>query len=71
MRDLLKYIEKVAGGYTEAASSLGYTARQYYNIRKRIESSEPLLPEVETKILQKIILLLINQIETVNKESQS
>lgn len=66
MLHLLKYMEQTLGTYAAVAGYLGYTTRQYYNIRKRIESGGSLQPEVETKIRHKLILMVLTQTETVN-----
>ena len=66
MLELLKYMEKALGNYRAVAAHIGYSERQYYNIRKRLKSGETLSHRVENYVLHKYAQL---KYEEMQKES--
>jgi hypothetical protein len=68
MLELLNYLEKRFGGRAASAEYLGYSERQYYNIRRRLKSGEALSKRVEVSLLRKITHLL--ELTLKKKESQ-
>ena len=57
MLEHLVFLEKIFGPYAAVAEFLGYSLRQYYNIRKRAASGETFLPRVQTHIQDKVAFL--------------
>lgn len=57
MRELLQYLIDTLQSQRAAADYLGYSRRQFFNIRKKVEDGATLHPRVETHILQKVIQL--------------
>jgi hypothetical protein len=53
MKDIIDLLFYLMGSHTAAARALGYTGRQYRNIRKKVENGESLHPRVETFLLVK------------------
>jgi hypothetical protein len=51
MKEIIDLLFHLKGSHTAVARALGYTGRQYRNIRKKVESGERLHPRVETFIL--------------------
>jgi len=57
MQEIIDDLLHMLGTHTAAAEALGYTDRQYRNIRRRVERGEGLHPRVETFILVKSQML--------------
>ena len=53
MKEIIELLFRQMGSHTAVARALGYTGRQYRNIRKKVENGEKLHPRVETFILVK------------------
>lgn len=54
MIEHLKFLEVILGSYDAAAKYLGYSVRQYYNIRRSILEGKSLKPRVKTLIVSKV-----------------
>lgn len=63
MKDLFDLLLCRMGSHAAVARALGYTGRQYRNIRKKVEDGERLHPRVETFILVKSQLIQGNSID--------
>jgi hypothetical protein len=50
MKEIIDLLFHLKGSHTAVARALGYTGRQYRNIRKKVETGERLHPRVETFI---------------------
>jgi len=50
MKEIIELLFRQMGSHTAVARALGYTGRQYRNIRKKVENGEKLHPRVETFI---------------------
>jgi hypothetical protein len=50
MLERLHFLSETFGAHKAAAAWLGYTERQYYNIRKRLEDGKPIQKRVENYI---------------------
>ena len=50
MLERLRLLSKTLGAHKAAAAYLGYTERQYYNIRRSLEEGKPLQKRVEQYI---------------------
>ncbi len=50
MTEIIELLFRQLRSHTAVARALGYTGRQYRNIRKKVENGEKLLPRVETFI---------------------
>lgn len=50
MLEQVQFLFDALGSYQAVADYLGYTTRQLYNIRKRLEQGKPLHRRVETHI---------------------
>lgn len=53
MKEIIDLLFHLKGSHTAVARALGYTGRQYRNIRKKVENGERLHPRVETFLLVK------------------
>lgn len=53
MKEIIDLLLHLKGSHTAVARALGYTGRQYRNIRKKVENGERLHPRVETFLLVK------------------
>ena len=63
MKDLFDLLLRRMGSHAAVARALGYTGRQYRNIRKKVEDGERLHPRVEILILVKSQLIQGNSID--------
>lgn len=63
MKDIFDLLLRRMGSHAAAARALGYTGRQYRNIRKKVEDGGKLHPRVETFILVKSQLIQGNSID--------
>lgn len=63
MKDIFDLLLRRMGSHAAAARALGYTGRQYRNIRKKVEEGGKLHPRVETFILVKSQLIQGNSID--------
>ena len=50
MKEMLEGLLRVLGTHTAVAKALGYTDRQYLNIRRKVERGEELNPRVKILI---------------------
>jgi len=50
MKEIIELLFRQMGSHKASARALGYTGRQYRNIRKKVENGEKLHPRVETFI---------------------
>ena len=50
MKDIFDQLLRQFGTYAAVARALGYTERQYLNIRRKVERGEELHPRVDTFI---------------------
>lgn len=50
MKDIFDQLLRQLGTYAAVARALGYTERQYLNIRRKVERGEELHPRVDTFI---------------------
>jgi len=50
MKEIIELLFCQMGSHLAVARALGYTGRQYRNIRKKVENGEKLHPRVETFI---------------------
>lgn len=50
MKDIFEQLLRQLGTYAAVARALGYTERQYLNIRRKVERGEELHPRVDTFI---------------------
>lgn len=57
MRTIIDFIHERFANHRDAAAFLGYSVRQYYSIRKKIERGESLHPRVESHLTFKAFLL--------------
>lgn len=57
MHSQIEFLQTTLGSHQAVASFLGYTTRQLYNIRKRVEAGQELHLRVETHLLTKVIQL--------------
>ncbi|MFU2207944.1 hypothetical protein [Solidesulfovibrio sp. C21] len=62
MKDLFDLLLRRMGSHAAVARALGYTGRQYRNIRKKVEDDEKLHPRVEMFIIVKSQLIQGNSI---------
>jgi hypothetical protein len=72
MIELLKFLEMAKGSYAAAAGFLGYSERQYYNLRRSILKGAPLKLRVKTLIIGKVSRLKTENAKEphdMNKES--
>lgn len=53
MKEIIELLLRQMGSHSVVARALGYTGRQYRNIRKKVENGENLHPRVETFLLVK------------------
>ena len=60
MQDIFNRLRDLYGSHTLAAEGLGYTDRQYRNIRKKVEMGEVLPARIENLILMKVQELQAN-----------
>lgn len=63
MKDLFDLLLRRMGSHAAVARALGYTGRQYRNIRRKVEDGEKLHPRVETFIIVKSQYIQGNSIE--------
>lgn len=63
MKDIFDLLLRRMGSHVAAARALGYTGKQYRNIRKKVEDGGKLHPRVETFILVKSQLIQGNSID--------
>lgn len=57
MKDIFDLLFRKLGSQSAVAKALGYTGRQYLNIRRKVERGEELHPRVETFILVRAQML--------------
>jgi hypothetical protein len=57
MKDIFDLLFRKLGSQSAVAKALGYTCRQYLNIRRKVERGEELHPRVETFILVRAQML--------------
>ncbi len=57
MKDIFDLLFRRLGTQSAVAKALGYTERQYLNIRRKVERGEELHPRVETFILVRTQML--------------
>lgn len=57
MRNLIAFFNARFDNHQDAAAYLGYSTRQYYNLRKRIERGDSLNPRVESHLTFKALQL--------------
>jgi len=58
---LLLELERALGKHLAVASCLGYSERQYYNIRRRAKNGLPLSPRLEAMLRLKVCEIKFNQ----------
>lgn len=63
MKEMLEGLLRVLGTHTAVAKALGYTDRQYLNIRRKVERGEELNPRV--KILIRVRMQMLHDGEMV------
>lgn len=63
MKDTFDLLFRKLGSQSAVAKALGYTDRQYLNIRRKVERGEELHPRVETFILVRAQMLERDSVE--------
>lgn len=66
MKNLIDFFQSRFGTNQDAAAFLGYSVRQYFTIRKKIERGESMHPRVASHLRYKALLL---NHQPINKES--
>ncbi len=69
MKETLDLLLKTCGSQSAVAKALGYTERQYLNIRRKVERGENLHPRVKTHILVKLQMIKGNSVLILPQES--
>ncbi len=67
MKEIFDDLLRMLGTHSAAAEALGYTDRQYRNIRRRVEKGEDLHPRIESSILLKSQMLHGSAASTVGQ----
>ena len=57
MQNLIDFFHAHFGNHRDAAAFLGYSVRQYYNLRQKIEGGQSLNPRIESHLRYKALLL--------------
>lgn len=64
MKDIFDHLFRVFGTQAAVAKALGYTDRQYLNIRRKVERGERLHPRVTTFILVRVQMIKRNSVDS-------
>lgn len=66
MKEMLEGLLRVLGTHTAVAKALGYTDRQYLNIRRKVERGEELNPRVKILIRVRTQMLQHGEADNVS-----